>query len=246
MCNPVKSEGDIVVPLLTVQQLAKRFGDYPALGNVSFEVLEGEIVGLIGPNGAGKTTLMECVAGLMAADTGAVSWQGKPLPPAQRKQHLFYLPDNVLPYGERFVIEILGFFRKVFGATPEQQYALVRQLALESVLRKRIGALSKGYRRRFVLAIGLLSPQPLLLLDEPFDGLDLRQTREVIGLLQQVRGTGRTLFLSIHQLTDAEKICDRFLLLSNGHLLGSGTLDELRQSANLTSDGLEEVFLALT
>lgn len=235
-----------MIPLLIVQQFSKRFGDYRALDNIDFEVFEGEIIGLIGPNGAGKTTLLECVTGLMPADKGTVSWQGKPLPPVQRKQHLFYLPDNVLPYGERFVVEILTFFRKVFCAMPEQQRVLVRQLALESVLRKRISTLSKGYRRRFILAIALLSPQPLLLLDEPFDGLDLRQTREVMALLQQVRGSGRTLFLSIHQLTDAEKICDRFLLLSGGHILGSGTLDELRQSTDLTSGGLEEIFLALT
>ena len=95
-------------------------------------------------------------------------------------------------------------------------------------------------------AIGLLTPQPLLLLDEPFDGLDLRQTREVMDVLRGHAARGRTLFLSIHQLTDAARICDRFVLLSGGRVVGEGTLDELREAAGVEGGGLEEVFLALT
>ena len=97
-----------------------------------------------------------------------------------------------------------------------------------------------------MLAVGLLTPQPLLMLDEPFDGLDLRQTRDVMRVLREHADGGRTLFLSIHQLTDAARICDRLVLLSGGRIAGEGTLDELRGKANLTGGGVEEVFLALT
>jgi ABC-2 type transport system ATP-binding protein len=119
-------------------------------------------------------------------------------------------------------------------------------LSLGPVLATRAGALSKGYRRRLLLALGLLAPQPLLVMDEPFDGLDLKQTREVMGLLQRAVRGGRTLLLSIHQLTDAERVCDRFVLLSGGTMRGEGTLEELRARAGVGNKGLEEVFLALT
>ena len=121
---------------------------------------------------------------------------------------------------------------------------MVGALGLEPVLPKPVASLSKGYRRRLLLALGLLSPHPVLLLDEPFDGLDLRQTREVMALLHRVAAGGRTLLLSIHQLVDAERVCDRLILLSGGKVRGEGTLEELRARAGV-SGSLEDVFLAL-
>ena len=97
-----------------------------------------------------------------------------------------------------------------------------------------------------LLAVGLLTSQPLLLLDEPFDGLDLRQTRDVMTLLRSESATGRTLFVSIHQLNDAAKVCDRLVLLNAGKRVAEGTLAELQVQANLKDGGLEEIFLALT
>jgi ABC-type multidrug transport system ATPase subunit len=106
--------------------------------------------------------------------------------------------------------------------------------------------LSKGYRRRFLLALGLLAPRPVLLMDEPFDGFDLRQTREVMDLLRNEVVDGRTLVLSIHQLADAQRICDRLVLLGDGRVRGVGTLAELTLAARLpVGTDLEEVFLAL-
>ena len=119
-------------------------------------------------------------------------------------------------------------------------------LGLERFLSDNVGSLSKGERRRLLLALGLSVPRPLLLFDEPFDGLDLRQAREVEGVLRGAAGEGRTLFVSIHQLSDAGRVCDRLVLLSRGRVAGEGTLEELRTSAGLASGGLEEVFLALT
>src|SRR6185436_17011103 len=109
--------------------------------------------------------------------------------------------------------------------------ALVERLDLKHLQASPAGALSKGERKRFLLALALISPQPLLLLDEPFDVLDLRQTCDVAVLLKEVSADGRTLFLSIHQLVDAGRICDRFVMLSDGKVVGVGTLDELRERA---------------
>jgi ABC-2 type transport system ATP-binding protein len=114
------------------------------------------------------------------------------------------------------------------------------------VLRKRVSALSKGYNRRLLLAIGLLTPQDVLLMDEPFDGFDIRQSRNIIQVLRHAAARGRTLILAIHQLADAERVCDRFLLLAGGKVRGIGTLRELRTQTALPEGSLEDIFLALT
>ena len=231
-------------PLLECMHLSKRYGDYLALSEVAFSVRDGEILGIIGPNGAGKTTLMECVAGLQPAHSIRLRWRGKPFPPLRAGEHLFYLPDGILPYPEQPTATVIEFFRRLLGAGPEKRDRLVRRLELEPVRNKRVQALSKGYRRRLLLAIGLLSPRPLLMLDEPFDGFDLRQSLAVMALLRDTL-EGRGLLLSIHQLSEAERICHRFLLLDAGRVVATGTLEALRRQAGLDGGGLEEVFLAL-
>jgi ABC-2 type transport system ATP-binding protein len=236
--------------LLTVNGLTKQFGARVVLQNVSFSVRRGEVLGLIGPNGAGKTTLFECMAGVLPSDGGVISRNKQALAPAQRKSALFYMPDGVTPWAQQSVNWALGFFERLYGS-PVKATELLSALKLESLRHARIGSLSKGERKRMLLALGLLTPQPLLMLDEPFDGLDLRQTRDVMALLRNQAGRGRTLMLSIHQLVDAARVCDRLILLSDGRVVGEGTIDELRAQANLSDGGppeagLEEIFLALT
>ena len=142
--------------------------------------------------------------------------------------------------------EVLRFFREANAQPPKRLDQLVGALRLELALAKPVGALSKGYRRRLLLALGLLAPLPVLLMDEPFDGFDLRQTREVMSLLRDEALGGRTLLLSIHQLGDAQRICDRLVLLSAGRVVATGTSAELTASAGLPpGSNLEEVFLAL-
>jgi ABC-2 type transport system ATP-binding protein len=232
--------------VLEVRDVSRSFGDFFALDDVAFHVRGGEIVGLIGPNGAGKTTLLEILSGLLPADRGAVSWQGTAFPAARRKQVMFYLPESVSPYPDHRTAEVLQLFARLFGHGTNALSGIVDDLALGPVLATRTGALSKGYRRRLLLALGLMAPQPLLVMDEPFDGLDLRQTREVMELLRRTARGGRTLLLSIHQLTDAQRACDRFVLLSAGRVRGEGDLKSLQAQAGVADAGLEEVFLALT
>ena len=166
--------------------------------------------------------------------------------PSRRKQALFYMPDGIRPWPDQTVAWALAFFRSAVRAPARRSRRARRGAATYSAPRARIGSLSKGEAKRLLLALGLLTPQPLLLLDEPFDGLDFRQTRDVMALLREIPGRSRTLFLSIHQLTDASRICDRLVLLSRGRVVGEGTLDELRAQAGVGEGGLEEVFLALT
>ena len=231
---------------MDVRHISRRFGNLVALKDVGFSARPGEILGLVGPNGAGKTTLLEILSGLLSADSGAVSWGGTLLAPTERKDVLFYVPEAVTPYPAESVSKLLGMFGRLFGCEDERQVGAIRALRLGPVMETRGAHLSKGYRRRVLIALGMLAPQPVLIMDEPFDGLDLRQTREVVGVLRQAATAGRSLLLSIHQLVDAERVCDRFVLLSGGIVRGAGTLEELRGLARVGKVGLEEVFLALT
>lgn len=238
-------------PILRVEHLTRRFGRLTALDDVSFSVHAGEVLGLIGPNGSGKTTLFECLGGVLPADAGrVVSGAGEMLTAGDRKAMLFYLPDTIAPWPGQSVRWALDFFLGYFDGRTGLRDEVVMRLRLTPLLSSRLGDLSKGQRKRVLLALGLLAPQPILLADEPFDGLDLRQTREVAATLRAFAASGRTLFLSIHQIGDAARVCDRFVLLSEGSVKGEGTLADLTTLAATRYPGptgdLEEVFLALT
>jgi ABC-2 type transport system ATP-binding protein len=232
--------------LMEICGLAKTYGDQQVLAGISFSVQSGEILALIGPNGAGKTTLLESIAGLLPIDSGDVIWRGTPLPAMRRRQFMFYLPDGLRPWDGQYVVQILEFFGAIYARSDGDVSEVARTTGLVSVLCKRVTELSKGYARRLMLALALLTPHPLLLMDEPFDGFDLRQARGVMDLFRQVAAGGRTLVLAIHQLADAERIADRYVLLAEGRLRGAGTLHELRARASCPKGSLEDVFLALT
>jgi ABC-2 type transport system ATP-binding protein len=236
--------------VLKVSGFSKRFRRFKALEHVGFELRAGEILGLIGPNGAGKTTLFECLAGVLPSDGGLLQVAGRQIVPEERTSLLFYLPDGIAPWSAEPVRWILDFTVGFFGGNGSLRGELIDQLDLTRLLHQPLGTLSKGQRKRVLLAIGLMTPHPILLADEPFDGLDLRQTREVGAILRAHASKGRTLFLSIHQIGDAARVCDRFVLLSGGHVCGEGTLEEVSALAaertGTNSADLEEVFLALT
>ena len=219
---------------LRVSGLTKTYGTLRALDNVSFAVRRGEVLGLIGPNGSGKTTLFECIGSVLPRDSGSVDSQSP----------LFYLPDAIAPWPAQTVGWALRFVEGYFGAPSGLRDTVIGSLSLQTLLTKRIGELSKGQRKRALLAIGVLTSRPIVLADEPFEGLDLRQTREVAQALRSFASAGRTLVLSIHQIADAARVCDRFVLLSGGTVRGEGTLDEL--TARTGQPSLEGAFLALT
>jgi len=182
-------DGDQASPaLMDVAALTKRYGEQFALADVAFDIHSGEVLGIIGPNGAGKTTLLEGLAGLLPLDSGDVRWQGRSLSRAQRRNATFYLPDGLRPYQDQYVARVLAFFAGVYRSPRAQVAWAIERLALAPVLQKRVNALSKGFGRRLMLALGLIAPQPLLIMDEPFDGFDLRQTRDVVHMLRELAG----------------------------------------------------------
>jgi ABC-2 type transport system ATP-binding protein len=243
--------------MVSIDGLTKSYARLTAVADVSLSIRQGEVLALIGPNGSGKTTLFECIAGLLPYEAGTISMNGAALTPRDRASQIFYLPDSIAPWPAQTVRWILDFTLGFFGR-PETRDAIaarrdevVQRLDLGPLLGSPMGTLSKGQRKRALLAVGMLTPHPLLLADEPFDGLDLRQTREVGSALRAHAATGRTLFLSIHQINDAARVCDRFVLLSAGRVRGEGTLKELAACAPSTpssssTPSLEEIFLALT
>jgi ABC-2 type transport system ATP-binding protein len=232
--------------VLQATDLTKRYDKEDAIRGVTFAANSGEVLGIVGPNGAGKTTLLEILAGLTQADSGNVQWRGETLPASRRKQAMFYLPDGIRPYQDRFALDVLDFFAAVHGRSATEVSAVIASVELAPALRKRVCALSKGYNRRLLLALGLLTPQNVLLMDEPFDGFDLRQSRNITQVLRKEAVGGRALILAIHQLADAERVCDRLLLLAGGRVRGIGTLGELRMQTALPQGSLEDIFLALT
>ena len=231
---------------LQVAGITKWYGKQRALADVSFDIRCGEILGLIGPNGSGKTTLLEAIAGLLPVSAGNVLCRSSPLPQHRRREVVFYLPDGVRPWDGQHVIRVLEFFASAFGRGAVEIDEAIRSVGLQEVLSKHVYALSKGYARRLMLALALLAPHQVLLMDEPFDGFDIRQTREIMALMRRGAAHGRTFTLAIHQLVDAARVCDRFVLLADGGVCGIGSLDELRARTGLTTAGLEDVFLALT
>jgi ABC-2 type transport system ATP-binding protein len=237
--------------LFEVRELSKRFGRIAALTDVRFHVRAGEVLGLIGPNGAGKSTLFECLAGVLPSDSGIMLADGQAVAARQRHSLLFYVPDGIAPWPEQSVRWALDFTIGFLSGRASLRDEVVEQLDLGPLLHQPIGTLSKGQRKRALLGIGLLTPQPALLIDEPFDGLDLRQARDIAAAFRAHVARGRTLFLSIHQISDAARFCDRFVLLSSGRVCGEGTVPELAALAeshiqSKVSEVLEEVFLALT
>jgi ABC-2 type transport system ATP-binding protein len=251
--------------MVSIDGLTKSYGRLTAVADVSLSIHQGEVLGLIGPNGSGKTTLFECVAGLLPYEAGTIGMGGRTLTARERASRIFYLPDGIAPWPAQTVRWALDFSVGFFGRPPGTDVEGLKQdviarLDLGPLLNSPMGTLSKGQRKRAVLGIGMVAPHPVLLADEPFDGLDLRQTRDVGAALRAHAATGRTLFLSIHQIGDAARICDRFVLLSAGRVRGEGTIDELAARAGFASppsipsipsppsipSQLEDLFLALT
>jgi ABC-2 type transport system ATP-binding protein len=232
--------------LFEVDGFSKRFGRIRALSDVSFHVEAGELLGLIGPNGAGKSTLFECLAGILPSDRGVMRAGGAPVGPRERRSLLFYVPDGIAPWPQQSVGWVLDYTIGFLGGRAELRDEVVEQLDLRPLLAQPVGTLSKGQRKRVLLGIGLLTAQPALLIDEPFEGLDLRQARDIAAALRLHAARGRTLFLSIHQIGDAARLCGRFVLLSGGKVCGEGTVPQLAARASKATEDLEEVFLALT
>ena len=221
--------------MLTIDGLRKAYGSTQALDGVSLTVRPGEMVGFVGANGAGKSTTMRIAMGLLAADAGTVSWRAAPLTFVLR-QRFGYMPEERGLYPKMRVVEQIAYFGRLHGmpaaAANTAAAALVERMGVLAAPRDYVQALSLGNQQRVQLAAALVHDPDLLILDEPFSGLDpvgVDTMADVLAQRRRERGTG--VLFSSHQLELVERICDRVVIVQKGRIVADGTLDELRSGA---------------
>ena len=218
--------------MIEVVEISRNFGRFQAVNNVSFQVQKSEVLGFLGPNGAGKSTTMKMLTGYLQPSSGDALICGHSVTKQSLKARakIGYLPESAPSYGEMQVEEFLRFAGKVRGLTGgklnSQIEKVLEDTSLETVRKQLIETLSKGYRQRTCLAQSLLHDPPVLLLDEPTDGLDPNQKYEVRKLISQLK-EDRTILVSTHILEEVEAICTRAIILSEGKIVGDGTPEEL-------------------
>ena len=218
--------------MIVVDALSKQFGQFQAVDEISFEVQRGEVVGFLGPNGAGKSTTMKMLTCYLPPTSGNAEVNGFSINSQrlQVQEQIGYLPESAPSYNEMQVEEFLSFIGEVRGYTgSELRRRVGRVLELTSLQEARkqiIDTLSKGFRQRTCLAQALIHDPPVLILDEPTDGLDPNQKHEVRELIRRM-SEERTILVSTHILEEVEAVCTRALIISEGRLVGLGTPDEL-------------------
>ena len=218
--------------MIKVENLTKRFGRHTAVAEAQFDVDKGEVVGFLGPNGAGKTTTIRMLTGFLPPSTGAASIDGLDVfrNSLEARRRIGYLPESVPLYHDMRVREYLKFRGQIKGLRGDRlRYRMdevVDRCGLQSVRRKMIKTLSKGFRQRVGLADALIHEPPLLILDEPTNGLDPNQIRSIRGLIKQL-GEDHTILLSTHILSEVEMICDKIIIIDGGRIMASDTPDNL-------------------
>jgi ABC-2 type transport system ATP-binding protein len=233
-----------------VHDLRKHYGGIQALGGVSFRVANGELLGYLGPNGSGKSTTVKIIAGLIDPSGGHVSLDGAPVTddPAAFRRRLGFVPEEPYLYTHLTAIEYLrlvGLLRDIPSAVLDRRIlSLLSLLDLEHAIYGTLAGFSKGMRQRVLLAAALLHDPDLLVLDEPFSGLDVNASLMLRALLQALRRRGKMILLSSHRMDVVETLCPRVLILHRGRVVAEGSPQELR--AARLSASFEEVFAAVT
>ena len=239
--------------MIEIEKLSKRYRDLIAVNEISFNVAKGEIVGFLGPNGAGKSTTMKIITGFLPASSGAVKVAGVDVfedPMAVRKS-IGYLPEIPPVYPELTVSEYLRFvakLKKIPRADLQSEIdRVIERLSLQTVHKRLIRNLSKGYQQRTGFAQALLGNPPVLILDEPTVGLDPRQIGEVRELIKELSGA-HTVILSTHILQEVVATCERVVIINRGQIVADNTLAKLvaEHAQQSSAQSLEQIFLSLT
>lgn len=213
--------------MIQIHDLVKRFDDLTAVAGVSLSVQRGEVLGFLGPNGAGKSTTMKMITGFLAPTAGRIEIAGKDLDadPLGAKRQIGYLPEGAPAYADMtprafldFIAEIRGLKGDVLAARLKQ---VIQDTHIERVLDQPIETLSKGFKRRVGLAQAILHDPPILVLDEPTDGLDPNQKHEVRDLIRRMKNT-KAIILSTHILEEVEAVCDRAIIIARGKVVAEG------------------------
>lgn len=232
--------------MLKIEHLTKIYGSKKAVDNLSLHIAPGEIYGFIGHNGAGKTTTLKSVVGILQFEQGEIYINGKSIRqnPLACKRELAYIPDNPDLYEYMTGLKYLNFIADVFGidfALRQQRIAYYAKLfELTNDLAQPIAAYSHGMKQKLAIIAAWLHEPRLIIMDEPFVGLDPKAAHLLKGLMREVCNNGGAIFFSTHVLEVAEKLCDKVAIIKNGRLIRSGTMEEVKGD-----DSLEQVFLEL-
>ena len=232
--------------MLKIQDLTKVYGDKKAVDHLSLHILPGEIYGFIGHNGAGKTTTLKSVAGILGFDEGEIFINGTSVKadPMTCKKQLAYIPDNPDLYEFMSGIKYLNFIADVFGVPSDVRAERIRKYAdlfsLTKDLAQPIAAYSHGMKQKLAIISAWIHDPKLIIMDEPFVGLDPKAAHELKQMMRDVCDNGGAIFFSTHVLEVAEKLCDKVAIIKQGKLIKSGTMEEVKGD-----DSLEEVFLEL-
>ena len=232
--------------MLQIEHLTKTYGEKKAVDDLSLHILPGEIYGFIGHNGAGKTTTLKSVAGILRFDAGEIRIGGTSIrtDPLACKRKLAYIPDNPDLYDYMTGIQYLNFIENIFGVSAADRQVRIRELAerfeLTNDLAQPIAAYSHGMKQKLAIISAWLHAPQLVVMDEPFVGLDPKAAHLLKGMMRELCDRGGAIFFSTHVLEVAEKLCDKVAILRAGKLIRSGTMDEVKGD-----DSLEEVFLEL-
>ncbi len=232
--------------MLRIEHLTKRFGEKTAVDDLSLHIAPGELYGFIGHNGAGKTTTLRSVVGIQAFDEGEIFINGSSIrtDPLGCKGQLAYIPDNPDLYEFMSGIQYLNFIADVFGVGAAERQERIRDCAgrfeLTDDLAQPISAYSHGMKQKLAIVSAWLHRPKLILMDEPFVGLDPKASHLLKGMMRQLCDEGGAIFFSTHVLEVAEKLCDKVAIIKQGRLVRSGTMEQVKGD-----DSLEEVFLEL-
>ena len=232
--------------MLKIKHLTKTYGEKKAVDDLNLHIHPGEIYGFIGHNGAGKTTTLKSVVGILQFDRGEILIDGKSIQtdPLACKREIAYIPDNPDLYDYMTGIKYLNFIADVFGVSAEDRQTRIREYAdlfeLTADLAQPIAAYSHGMKQKLAIIAAWLHQPKLIIMDEPFVGLDPKASHLLKEMMRDVCDAGGAIFFSTHVLEVAEKLCDKVAIIKDGKLIRSGTMDEVKGD-----DSLEEVFLEL-
>ena len=232
--------------MLTIDHLTKTFDGKKAVDDLTLHIAPGEIYGFIGHNGAGKTTTLKSVVGIQQFDSGEIRIGGHSIKdePLACKRMLAYIPDNPDLYDFMTGIKYLNFIADIFGVDAQVRQERIRKYAdlfeLTNDLAQPIAAYSHGMKQKLAIISAWLHAPRLILMDEPFVGLDPKAAHILKGMMREICDEGGAIFFSTHVLEVAEKLCDKVAILKGGKLIRSGTMEEVKGD-----DSLEEVFLEL-
>lgn len=232
--------------MLNISHLTKCYGDKKAVDDLSLHIAPGEIYGFIGHNGAGKTTTLKSVVGILQFDSGEITIDGHSIQsePLLCKRALAYIPDNPDLYEYMTGIQYLSFIADVFGVSAQDRQSRIAQYAelleLLGDLGQPIASYSHGMKQKLAIIAAWIHSPKLIIMDEPFVGLDPKASHLLKGMMREVCDQGGAIFFSTHVLEVAEKLCDKVAIIKGGKLIRSGTMEEVKGD-----DSLEEVFLEL-